>query len=175
MGRGGGRLGGGTGGGGGSSEQFNESHRKRKGSGTAKRGTQRDRRERVVGRERESVPPCRRRGRKTAGKRTPESLRKLRPAAAPIGGRRLSQPHVPSFRASSRLAAWLSNWHAGVLSRTVPSRSLVSSLSSSPPRSLSLSLLPLEISLYRCIFLRFSFSLRSLSPSLNSALRDMTR
>lgn len=90
----------------------------------------------MEGRERESVPPCRRRGRKTAGKRTPESLRKLRPAAAPIGGRRLSQPHVPSFRASSRLAAWLSNWHAEVLSRTVSSRSLVSSLSSSPLRSL---------------------------------------
>lgn len=134
----------------GDSEQFNESHRKRKGNGTAKRGTQRDRRERVEDRERENVPPCRRRGRKTAGKRTPESLRKLRPAAAPIGGRRLSQPHVPSFRASSRLAAWLSNWHAGVLSRTVPFAPLsrpspLLRVSPFPRRSLliSLSLSPL--------------------------------
>lgn len=139
-------------GGGKQREQFNESHRKRKGSGTAKRGTHRGIGEkRAEGRERESVPPCRRRGRKTAGKRTPESLRKLRPVAAPIGGRRLSQPHVPSFRASSRLAAWLSNRHAGVLSRTValsfPS-SLVPLLFS-PVRnfSLSRSFLPLSLSL----------------------------
>jgi len=103
------------------------------------------------------VPPCRRRGRKTAGKRTPESLRKLRPAAAPIGGRRLSQPHVPSFRASSRLAAWLSNWHAGVLSRTVPSRSFDSSLSFFPSRSLLLSRnLSLSLSLSLSFFAFYS-------------------
>lgn len=39
----------------------------------------------------------------------------------------------------------------------------------------ALSPFPLEISLYRSIFPRFSLYLRSLSPSLNFALRDMTR